>query len=270
MKAIIVDDEIDALTSFIKYFVDNSNLDIRMFSKDQIAAIEYAKNSRVDAAFLDINMSPMNGVEMALKLIEHLPHIQIVFVTGYVHNEEDIERRIGEKNFVGWCYKPYDFDTLYKYCKLAKARCNAARPKLKTFGYFDIFLDECHVQITSQKAKELLAYMCDRCGETVSMSQAVCALWPDREYDKAKILYRDAAWRLRRSLRRYGIEDIVAFRRGECRILTERCDCDLWEYISNNNCAINYNGEYMQSYDWSITTQNMLDRLHVKRAMEHK
>lgn len=45
--------------------------------------LAYAKRGPIDVAFLDINMDGMSGVELAEKLTEICPTINLIFVTGF-------------------------------------------------------------------------------------------------------------------------------------------------------------------------------------------
>ena len=47
------------------------------------------KNTPADIAFLDINMRGMTGVELAKKLKDLCPKINIIFVTGYEEYKGD-------------------------------------------------------------------------------------------------------------------------------------------------------------------------------------
>ena len=67
MKIIVVDDETDALSNFLSHVLD-SDIEYKMFRDDPLSALEYVRTNNVDAAFLDINMPKINGVELAERL----------------------------------------------------------------------------------------------------------------------------------------------------------------------------------------------------------
>ncbi len=56
----------------------------------------------------------------------------------------------------------------------------------RTFGYFDLFVDERPVMFKSAKAKELLAVLVDRQGGTVTTDQIIGTLWEDRPNDVSR------------------------------------------------------------------------------------
>ena len=47
-------------------------------------ALEYARANQIDLAFLDIGMSPMNGLEVCRKLQEINPNTNVIFLTAYM------------------------------------------------------------------------------------------------------------------------------------------------------------------------------------------
>ena len=46
-------------------------------------ALEFVKEQPVEAAFLDIEMPGMNGIELTEKLREIRPDLVVIFITGY-------------------------------------------------------------------------------------------------------------------------------------------------------------------------------------------
>ena len=88
------------------------------------------------------------------------------------------------------------------------------------------------------------------------MSDAISQLWPDRDIDKAKILYRDAVWRLRKTLDEYNIHN-VSFQRGLLMLDKSNISCDYWDYLNGTND--NVKGIFLKSYDWAIDYLNSVN-----------
>lgn len=258
MKIVIVDDEISALSTFLNNVVDEPDIQPQMFQNDPFAALEYVRTNKVDAAFLDINMPKINGIELAEKMIEIDGGIKIIFITGFSQDEDDIARRIGE-NHGGYCYKPYDPQTLYRHLKTLQAAKNAQREvKIRTFGAFDVFVDGVPVRFTSAKSKELLALGIDRRGANLTMGDVIALLWPDKNADHAKRLWRDAVVRLRITLKNHGLLQLVEFYRAGLRVNPAAATCDYWDFLDTPQP---YTGLYMgASYDWSTETQSYLEK----------
>ena len=130
---------------------------------------------------------------------------------------------------------------------------------VKTFGSFDCFIDSRVVRFSSSKSKELFALIVAYNGKTLTMNDAISQIWPDTDVEKSKKLYRDAVWRLRKTLSELNF-DCVDFRRA-CLILNKsNICCDFWDYIARKNK--DYSGEFMKNYDWSISYLPYLDSLN--------
>ena len=87
MKIIAVDDEMEALKNFLVQIINDNRVEYKFFFYFSLDAISYCESNLVEGAFLDIRMPQINGVDLAEKLIEVNPRIQIVFITGYTYDE---------------------------------------------------------------------------------------------------------------------------------------------------------------------------------------
>lgn len=257
MKIIIVDDELAALNTFLMHIVDDPDIEYKMFRSDPMASIRYVQSEKVDMAFLDINMPQINGIELAEKMTEACPGIKIVFISGEKQEDANIpESLLG--HLYGYCHKPYDTDLLYRYIRARQAELGDSRVFIKTFGSFDLFVGGKAVRFSSAKSKELLALLVDRRGAHVTMSETLTMLWPDRNIDYSKRLYRDAVCRLRMTLKENGLQHLVSFYRAELVINCGAAECDLWRYLDSADRS-SFTGEYLPSYDWSMETQTQLE-----------
>ncbi len=256
MKIIVVDDEIAALSTFLPHVVDDLAVECKMFLSPR-AALEYCRLARVDAAFLDIVMPEVDGVELAGRLISLCPAIRIVFISAYAQDEAKIAARLG-KNLIGFCYKPYSRETITSLL-LAAGRASA-RPalRLRMFDAFDLFVDGVAVDFSSRKAKELLALLADANGSYVSMDTAVGNLWADKNVEFGKRLYRDAVYRLRMTLKDVGADHLVTFERARAVIHTDAATCDMWTFVKEGGV---FSGRYLPQYDWSIVTESALEQM---------
>lgn len=131
---------------------------------------------------------------------------------------------------------------------------------IRTFGYFEIFLNGRPLAFGSAKAKELLALLVDRRGGFVASGDAIAALWENSAADATTLSrYRKVAMRLKNTLEDYGILHILEIKKGLRRIIPERIDCDLYDYLSGQTeFARTYKGSYMLNYSWSEVTQSEL------------
>lgn len=128
--------------------------------------------------------------------------------------------------------------------------------QIRTFGYFDVFVDGKTLAFRNEKAKELLALLVDRRGGFISSSEAINFLWEDEPANKVTLArYRKVAMRLKNFLEEYGIEDIVETVGGQRRIVPEAVQCDLYDYLAQEDKTGGaFSGLYLSNYSWAETT----------------
>ena len=146
----------------------------------------------------------------------------------------------------------------------------AARPEvfIRTFGYFDVFVDGKPIAFKNEKTKELFAILVDRRGGYVSSSEAIGYLWENEPANKITLSrYRKVALRLKNFLDEHGIGDIVESVDGKRRVVTERVHCDLYDYLSRDPQYEHlFNGLYLLNYSWAETTLGELQSISGQTA----
>lgn len=260
MKVISVDDERLALEDLRDICLSLPQVTEFMAFSNPADALEHAAKQKIDLAFLDIEMPVMTGLELAERLLRIDKNIKIVFVTGFKEYAYDA---FGV-NAIGYVLKPFSEEMIRREIEKAAMMGTAAMGKnvrIKTFGYFDVFVQNKPVYFSSSKAKELLALLVDRRGGSVSTENAVSVLWPDRDYDDTvQSLFRKVLKSLRVSLADAGISDILIDVRNQRSVDTDKFTCDLYDLLKKDKVAFEgYSGEYMQGYQWAQTTKNHLD-----------
>lgn len=260
MKIIVVDDELSALNTFLPSVIDDSDVECKMFMNAPRSALEYVRINKVDAAFLDIKMPEIDGVELAERMLAVNTELKIVFISAYAQDEKGICERLNGK-VAGFCHKPYSAEKLKML--LGSLNVGSAKPKifLRTFDAFDLFVNGVAVSFSSNKAKELLALLTDAQGSYVTMDTAIGNLWPDKNAELGKRLYRDAVCKLRLKLKELGIEELVTFERGRAVINTRIASCDMWDFVTGGGV---FSGRYMPQYDWSIIREATLEQMKTK------
>lgn len=266
MNIIAVDDEKLALEDFIDICSDIPEIDnINTFS-NPADALEHAALNTVDMAFLDIEMPVMTGLDLAKRLNRLNPDTKIVFVTGFKEYAFDAF----SVNAIGYVLKPFSDDMIRNEIEKASRILNVnAKPKIfiKTFGCFDVFVNNKPVYFSSAKSKELLAYLVDRQGGSVSTEKAINALWPDRAYDETvQSLFRKVLKSLRTALAETDISDLLIDVRNQRSIDVSKFDCDCYQLLKNDKTAIaEYSGEYLTGYPWGEATKAHIEKIIGKR-----
>lgn len=127
---------------------------------------------------------------------------------------------------------------------------------IRTFGYFDVFVGDTPIAFRNKKSKELLALLIDRKGGYVTSEEAISFLWEDEPANTLTLSrYRKVALRLKSTLEEYGITDIVEAVDGKRRIVMEKVECDLYNYLSGKEeYSQLFKGSYLTNYSWGETT----------------
>lgn len=254
MQIVVIDDEKDSLSLFSSHIIDQADISIQMFQKKHQAALNYIETHDVYAAFLDIVMPDVNGIDLAEKIIKLKPGIKIIFITGYFQDIEAIKKRIGD-NLFAFCYKPYDEETMNN---ILIRLLDESKPNVyfKTFSHFDCYVNHVLIDFNRAKAKELLALLVYEKGAEVTMEEAITKLWPEKDPKFSKKLYRDAVCRLRLILRKYGIEHLLNAKRARLSLNVDGCKCDYYDFLNGDNSL--FHGEFLRPYEWSFEEENYL------------
>ncbi len=259
MNIILVDDEKWAIDQFELECQGIPNVDVVGKFDDPNEALKFVKQSRVEAAFLDVEMPKMNGIELGRRLKELQPEIVIIYITGY---SEYINEAILSVKADYYILKPYNREDIEEIMVRATLLCARQKKALsiQTFGHFNVFYKGQIIHFTNAKAKELLALCVDIQGGTLTMERAISILWEDREYDaKVKSLYRKAVIYLNSLFREYNEFKIFENNRGACHINKEEVTCDYFDYLDGKiTLGHEFTGEYMYDYSWAEETNAYL------------
>lgn len=263
MRVIVVDDEELALRQFRFETEKIQDLEILGEFTRPEEALEFVHGRNVQAAFLDIEMPGIDGLELAEQMRRISPEIVIIFITGYEKYAIDAFRVKADY----YMLKPYNQEDILEVLERVRllARRQRRRVCFQTFGRFDMFIDGQVVYFSNTKAKELLALCVDRQGGSVTMEEAVDKLWEDRLYDeKVKNLYRKAVMYLRHLFKLYDAEEIFRNSRGACNIEASRVDCDYYRLLEGDleaQRSWKVAGSYLKEYSWAEETCAGLMRL---------
>lgn len=134
--------------------------------------------------------------------------------------------------------------------------------KVQTFGNFEVFYKGTPISFGRSKAKELLAYLIDRRGATVTTAEACAVLWEDKEYNfSLQRQFQTIVSDLMKSLKRHKCDRFIRRRRNSLAIDVAGLDCDFYKLMAGDKLiAKQYNGEYMSNYSWAETTAGFLCR----------
>lgn len=127
---------------------------------------------------------------------------------------------------------------------------------IRTFGYFDVFVDGKAIPFSNEKAKEYLAFLVDRRGGFVTSREAAVNLF-ESDDKNALARSRKAAMYMNRTLEEYGIGFIVENEAASRRLVLGKVRCDLFDYMSasDRKRSTLFCGSYMNDYSWAEMTK---------------
>lgn len=263
MNTILVDDEEISRTLLKKIVANNRRVELLGDFDSGELALEFLKHTdcKIDLAILDICMPGMNGMELAEHLKEMNPGMLILFETSYEEYAIDAFRM----KAAGYIMKPYDRNEIMYAIESAflLSKRNTSPVYARTFGHFDIFVEDKVLLFKSAKAKELLALLIDRQGGIVTSDEVISVLWEDRPNDVAtQNLASKIGRTLKNELEEAGVGDLVELGRGTRNVNLDMLSCDLYDFLEGDEDAKRqYYGEYMIDYEWGEHRIYSLNRL---------
>ena len=105
-RIIVVDDELLALKRFEHIVQKDNRVKLVQTFQDGLSALDFIKENTIDIAFLDIEMPEINGLELANKIQEIDPYINIIFITAYDQYALDAFKA----HAIGYLLKPLDIN----------------------------------------------------------------------------------------------------------------------------------------------------------------
>lgn len=253
MRIIALDDEAGPLKLIEKALAKVCPEDeVRLFSNPNEALSECRKNPP-DVAFLDINMPGVTGLQVAKKLKAVNPMVNIIFVTGY----SEYAAQAFSMRASGYLAKPVTASDIKK--ELENLR-NPVKPEetkkgifIKTFGNFDVFCDGKPLKFQRAPAKEVIAYLTNRQGSSVTRKELAAVLFEDEEYTRSAQSYITQIIKsMKNTLEQAGAGDIVIAEYNSYALDVSKVSCDAYDYMKGIPEAVNsFQGEYMSQYSWA-------------------
>lgn len=256
MKILLVDDEqfvLEEMKELVEKVVPDA--EIAAFSWPSEAEA-YFESNEVDVAFLDIEMGVENGIQLAKKLKQRHPNVNLIFVTGY----SQYATAAFQLRSSGYILKPPTKEAIEEELKNLRHPIGDNNTEvfyIQCFGNFEVFNNGEPIRFERRKTKELLAYLVDRKGAMVSMGEISGALFENDENETSNRSYcRSLMADLKKTLQKCGREEVLIHGfQNSYGINTEKVVCDYYNYLKGLPEGIRtYNGEYMSQYSWGEVT----------------
>ena len=251
MLIIAVDDEAGALALLCDAIKANlPEADLHPFrSPDE--ALGFAREHKADIAFLDIRMFGTTGIELAAKMKETNPALNVIFVTGY----DEFTLDAIYLHASGYVTKPVTAAKVREQLDnlLHPLEAPTDRFFARTFGNFEFLADGKPVSFPREKSRELLALLIDRNGTSLTTEQIAAVLYEDRFYDrKMKNLLMPIIRCLTETLESVGAGEVLIKTWGHLAVDKTKFRCDAYDYADGVPEAINsFRGDYMANYSWA-------------------
>lgn len=261
MKIIAVDDEklaLDTLVDSITKTVPGASVVGFRRPED---ALSYVRENDCEIAFLDIKMRGMSGLELARQLKDVRGDINIIFVTGYSEYSLDAFR-LYASDYLLKPATPEAVKWAMEHLRTPVKPAQAKRVRFQCFGNFEAFVDNNPLVFKRVRSKEVLAYLVDRMGASVTMGELMTVIWDDgHDTLSRQSNLRNLIADLKSVLAEAGVEYIILKNRNSIAIDCKAVDCDYYDFLRHIPYAVNaYHGEYMMQYSWAEVTTAALPK----------
>ena len=263
MKCFVVDDEKFALNRMVRELKNAApEAEISAFSEPN-DLLDYAKKNPCDIAFLDVRMGSMTGVELAKKLKEFIPQLNVIFVTGY----DEYANEAMKMHASGYLMKPVTAEDIKAELKDLRYPIFEKKNYLlnfRCFGAFEVFDSKGDIVcFERKKAKELLAYLLYKQGKNCTNKELHEILFEDGAYesDVEQRMYQTLVSSLTSTLKAIGVDSVLIRSYGAIKLDVAKISCDWYESLVNKEVgAPNYKGEFMKQYAWAEVENGNLSK----------
>lgn len=249
IRTLLLDDERHALNYLQSVCKECPELQLQAVCTSAKEALRIILEGGIQLAIMDIEMPEISGMEIASEISRRELPVGVIFVTGY----DQYALEAYQNDAIAYLLKPTQAKELSKAVEKAMRLIpqGPSQVFIRTFGHFDVFVNQEPLYFSSAKAKELLAFLVDQQGGIATMDTIVTHLWEDRPYDEnVKQLYRKAVSYLHKLFRENNLTFFVS-NRGSCYIKKAEVQCDIFDLYAHRLYAKqSYHGEYMIDYTW--------------------
>lgn len=185
-KILIVEDEYGIRNIVLEYFkMKNVEVVEAMNGYDALEKID----DDIELVLLDIMMPGIDGYEVCQRIKEKYS-IPVIFISALSEEENQLKAYdLGAEDYIT---KPFLPSVLYAKCKVVLKRMNNKEIQISKYGYIQIDRQLHHLIIgldsilLTPKEYELLVYLCDHEGQTISRELLLSKIWGYDYYEDGR------------------------------------------------------------------------------------
>lgn len=285
IKVIIVDDEQLSIYKMEKLLRNSGLAAVEGKFTEPLEALEFLKENKVDAVFLDIEMPDVDGIELSSRIMDLQGEINVVFVTAY--NQYAVEAF--RLNAIDYLMKPVMAErlreTLQRIIEGKGLPVHSEEIHVRCFGRFGVRAGREGVKFRTEKAEELLAFLISKRDCFVSRREILDSIWEDFDGDRALAHFNTTLHYVKKALLLYGVQIPITYDRGGYRFNLEAITCDYLKFCTfvDKNCSAGqenimeyeetaelYTKEYLSGweYDWVEIKRLLLEEQYIRLLLE--
>lgn len=217
LRTVIVDDEVLVLQLLKNLLRQEHDIQLVGEFTSPRQALHEIPALQPDLIFLDIEMPGINGIELAIQLLNIMEHVRIVFVTAY----DQYAVQAFRLNAMHYILKPPSADDLRQV--IQRAMAEPGEPPVRHLDAVYVRLlgglqingrSGAALQWPTAKAEELFALFILHGRKGLDKWTIIEKLWPDAPSGKQEQLLYSTVYRLKKTLSAYGIPVCVINKLG--------------------------------------------------------
>lgn len=281
MDVVIIDDE-PLLLNILKSKLQQMEQIRKIYTyTDPYDALNNIKQDNPEAIFLDVEIKPINGIDLAEVIKSKYPRIKIVFVTSC----KDYAIEAFDLNAIDYLIRPVYTErlreTISRICpdSVVKVKDNPEHtyelkeyPKMVCFfnsmRFLDQYRKEIPIQWRTRKTQELFALLVHHRGKKLRKDLIVEELWPNHKWQNGMSLLYNSIYYLRRTLKKINFNIEIKNEKNTYTLIMNDVELDVqkWQdkidtlpeltrdtYLHHKEVIHMYKGDYLNEheYHWS-------------------
>lgn len=192
MNILAVDDELRGVNMLSRAIQKAVPAAILSSFQNPYDALTFAMDNPIDVAFLDVRMPELSGLDLAIKLKEYYPKVNVIFVTGYQEYASDAFALHAS----GYVHKPVSPGAVWEQMNnLRFTPTNAQSDMVQEFGVYTLDYATQRVYCSGQDALlkprefRLFSLLADNMGVFFTPEELYQRIWGDEPNGNVHTVY---------------------------------------------------------------------------------